>query len=125
MADFFGAWGFVLVLGSPFIVLLLATIFLTKKNNPQGYQMWRLNLFIYFIYSFLVALYAYVLDSKPGNGGAGFAARFTVIQIYIPHLIFYWAWLFIKPKSGISSETTEKNSTLKDPILDEEPPKQS
>lgn len=122
---FFESWIYVLILSFPFFLLLLLTTLFTKKINPQGYQMWRLNLFIYFIYSFLVALYAYVLDSKPSNGGAGFAARFTVIQIYIPHLIFYWAWLFIKPKSGKFSEITHKSESLKDPILDEEPPKQS
>jgi hypothetical protein len=121
MADFFGAWCFVLVLGSPFIVLVLATILPISRSNPAGYKMgWR-NLLYFFGYSFVIVLYAYILELKPGNGGVGFAALFNIVPISLVHLLFFWIWLYkVKPKK--LSEATEKNSTQKDPILDEQPP---
>ncbi len=94
MADFFGGWSFVLTLGSPFWVLVLVTIFPIRESNPVGYTMGWYNLLGFFIYSFFIVLFAYILESAPGNGGIGFAALFSVVPISLVHLLFFWLWLF-------------------------------
>jgi hypothetical protein len=119
MADFFGAWGFALMLGSPFVFLLLITFLPISRSKP-AYTMGWINLLFFFIYSFFVVLYAYILELKPGSGGVGFAALFNIIPLNVAHLLSFWIWLY-KEKQA---ETAEKSKILDkdDPVLDEDPP---
>jgi len=121
MADFFGAWGFVLMLGSPFVFLLLITFLPISRSKP-AYTMGWINLLFFFIYSFFVVLYAYILELKPGSGGVGFAALFTIIPLNVVHLLSFWLWLYMykekQAKIGKKSKILDKD----DPVLDEDPP---
>jgi hypothetical protein len=119
MADFFGAWGLVLMLGSPFVFLLLIT-FLPLGRSSSAYIMGWLNLLFFFIYSFLIVLFAYIFERYAGSGGDGFAFLFNVIPLNVAHLLSFWIWLY-KEKQA---ESAEKSKILDkdDPILDEQPP---
>lgn len=94
MHYFLEAWFAVIVVGAPFILLILATILPIRTSNPIAYQVGWLNLLLFLIYSLFVALFAYVLDQEPGSGGMGFAAIFSILPINGFHLVLFWLWLF-------------------------------
>jgi Na+/pantothenate symporter len=99
MADFFAAWGFALMLGSPFVFLLLITILPISRSNPT-YKIGWLNLLSFGVYSFFIVLIAYILDKEPGSGGLGFAALFTIIPLNVAHLLSFWLWLFFENRAN-------------------------
>lgn len=121
MADFFGAWGFALMLGSPFVFLLLITILPISRSNPT-YKIGWLNLLSFGVYSFFIVLIAYILDQAPGSGGMGFAALFTIVPLNVVHLLLFWLWLYMykekQAKIGKKSKILDKD----DQILDKRPP---
>jgi FtsH-binding integral membrane protein len=123
MSYFFENWEFVLMLGSPFALLMLVTIFLIGKSNYRAYRMGWLNLLLFLIISVLVSLYSYILDKEPGSGGKGFAALFHIIHFASTQLVLFWLWLY-KIKLEKQSEPAEKSKILDkdDPILDEDLP---
>jgi hypothetical protein len=123
MASFWEDWLLACALSLPFIVSVLITIFWARKNNLTAYKIGWFNLLFFFFYSIVFTLVSDLIYNQPGQSHVYLVVAFSIGFFSFFQLIIFWVWVSVKPKK--LSETTEKTNTQKDPILDEEPPKQA
>jgi hypothetical protein len=119
---FLQSWWVILQMSSPAILLMLLTIWRVRKSNPLGYQMGWAHFFIFILYSLAFGRFHQSDPMKPGDTMGEFAVEMAMLLIITPaHLLIYWiSLLMVKPNT--IPQPVYKTSTLKDPILDEQPP---